>query len=459
VASVESDEALTLAAAAAAAEPSAESAAATAAGALAAAAGIKADVKFDVLGRVDQGAVFERVVARLAAGHCMGIFPEGGSSDRSWFSPGELLDLKPGVAIIAMEALHKHKLAVPIVPVGMQYFEGDKFRGRCVIEFGAPIVPREELLAEYAEDKARGGHGASATTKLLEAIEDGMRGCLVEAPSYEELELVYMARRLFVRGNKLGAAAKQDLNRRFATWYGAFYLAKKKANEPVPPEIDAVRARIAAYRDSLKLLGLRDYQVRHLEGVPMAQVLGTIAHLLVVCTLASVPMLLLNLPVGLFARATADAHVLVALKGSNVKVAGRDVRLSKMITVCMAGVPLLWLSYAAAMRLLLGCSTRQTLLYLFWCPFFSYLAVVATEAGMVDLKDLKPLLLRLMVSRAEMLKLVETRRGLQLQVRSLVKAYGPQPPSRALSSADLVALAPPADPPAPPKNGSAAKRE
>jgi hypothetical protein len=39
---------------------------------------------------------------------------------------------QPGVSIIALEAMRVHKLAVPIVPVGMQYFEGDKFRGRSV---------------------------------------------------------------------------------------------------------------------------------------------------------------------------------------------------------------------------------------------------------------------------------------------------------------------------------------
>mgnify|MGYP006903324758 CR=1 FL=1 len=40
------------------------------------------------------------------------------------------------------------------MPVGLSYFEGDRFRGRCVIEFGAPIVPGPELREEYAAEKA-----------------------------------------------------------------------------------------------------------------------------------------------------------------------------------------------------------------------------------------------------------------------------------------------------------------
>lgn len=54
----------------------------------------KGECAFDVLGRVDQGAVFAKVLDFLASGMCLGIFPEGGSSDRSWFTPGELLGLK-----------------------------------------------------------------------------------------------------------------------------------------------------------------------------------------------------------------------------------------------------------------------------------------------------------------------------------------------------------------------------
>jgi hypothetical protein len=88
--------------------------------------------------------------------------------------------------------------------------------------------------------------------------------------------------------------------------------------------------------------------------------------------------------------------VIVVVSLKLPKVEARDVRLSKMISVCVIGVPILWVVYAVLM-LLFGFSLKHIGLYLFWCPFFSYLAVIATEAGMVDLKDLKPLLLRLMV--------------------------------------------------------------
>ena len=62
--------------------------------------------------------------------------------------------------------------------------------------------------------------------------------------------------------------------------------------------------------------------------------------------LAAAPGLLLNAPVGLYARMVTDKHQVEALAKSNVKLKATDVRLSKMITTCIAGVPVLWLSYA-----------------------------------------------------------------------------------------------------------------
>lgn len=71
-----------------------------------------------------------------------------------------------------------------------------------------------------------------------------------------------MVRRLFARDNKMSATQKQDLNRKFATWYKDFFLAKQKANEEIPAELLNMAADVRAYRDNINLLGLKDYQVR-----------------------------------------------------------------------------------------------------------------------------------------------------------------------------------------------------
>jgi glycerol-3-phosphate O-acyltransferase/dihydroxyacetone phosphate acyltransferase len=57
------------------------------------------------------------------ADNSIGIFPEGGSHDRT-----ELLPLKAGVTLMALGAVEKYKVPVKIVPCGLNYFFGHKFR-------------------------------------------------------------------------------------------------------------------------------------------------------------------------------------------------------------------------------------------------------------------------------------------------------------------------------------------
>jgi len=59
-------------------------------------------VGFDVLPRVDQANTFQSVLEKLSTGGTVGIFPEGGSHDRT-----DLLPLKVGVAIIAYSELER----------------------------------------------------------------------------------------------------------------------------------------------------------------------------------------------------------------------------------------------------------------------------------------------------------------------------------------------------------------
>ena len=52
---------------------------------------------------LDQSSVFEAVYDRLNEGHVVGIFPEGGSHDRT-----ELLPIKAGVSVMALGAMAKY---------------------------------------------------------------------------------------------------------------------------------------------------------------------------------------------------------------------------------------------------------------------------------------------------------------------------------------------------------------
>lgn len=59
-------------------------------------------------------------------------------------------------------------------------------------------------------------------------------------------------------------------------------------------------------------------------------------------TLASVPSMVLNAPVGLLARLYANKEAAKDLKASRVKITARDVVLSKKIVFSIMAVPVLW---------------------------------------------------------------------------------------------------------------------
>ena len=170
----------------------------------------KESTPFDILQKIDQKVVYEKVLDKLAQGGAVGIFPEGGSHDRT-----DLLPLKVGIALIAYAALEKDGLNIPIVPVGLSYFKGHRFRGRAVVEYGQPIYINPDTLKDY---KKGGPDKRRVCNDLLTRIEDSMKSVLVTTPDYDSLQLIHTARRLYQRKG-MDASQKQDLSRRFAQGY------------------------------------------------------------------------------------------------------------------------------------------------------------------------------------------------------------------------------------------------
>lgn len=132
-------------------------------------------------------------------------------------------------------------------------------------------------------------------------------------------------------------------------------------------------------------------------------------------------LLLCDLQVGLIARVWSSREQKKALAASRVKIEAKDVVMSKKITLSIVLVPTLWVVYAALLLTLSTLRPATVALLFFCCPLFSYIGVMATEAGMVDAKDLKPVLMRFMPSaRKRMETLPAERAQLQRDVRTFI---------------------------------------
>ncbi len=88
------------------------------------------------------------------------IFPEGGSHDNT-----DLLPLKPGVCIMALGAMNISNKPVSIVPCGLNYYKGHRFRSRVIIEFGLPYRVPQHYLDLYRKNERE------AVGELLQRIE------------------------------------------------------------------------------------------------------------------------------------------------------------------------------------------------------------------------------------------------------------------------------------------------
>jgi glycerol-3-phosphate O-acyltransferase/dihydroxyacetone phosphate acyltransferase len=373
-------------------------------------------VNYSLLAYVDQGKMFDEVYKNLARGKSLAIFPEGGSHDNT-----DLLPLKVGVSAIAYGVFDKYDVNVPIVPVGLNYFRGHRFRGRIVVEFGKPVTISNDLLVKYKQK----GSKREALSTLLEDVEDGMRSVIVTAPDYAELRLIHTIRRMYQHTGSQGITTqmRQDLARRFAVGYRALMT---KYNGVLPEELVSLQMKLRAYERELDACGLKDYQVNNME-IPYRKLLYTFVHGLVVLSLAFIPSMFLNAPVGLLASRYAVKEAQAALEASRVKVKGLDVLMSKRIVFCLVAVPILWVTYALILLIFSTLQSKTVLVLFLSMPVFSYFGITAVEAYMVDIRDLWPAFIRLLPSfRKKANELPAMRAELQKELREIVKKYGPE---------------------------------
>ena len=297
------------------------------------------------------------------------------------------------------------------------------------IYYQKPIYADHSNLSEF---KKGGESKKQVCNDLLRTIEDSMRSVIVSVPDYNTLKMIHTARRLY-RSKYMTSSEKQDLNRRFAEGYKRL-ISITKGN---PPQAWLnLQTRIQEYQKELDDLGIRDYQVGALidekdqtagdAALREMRLPFRIAETILLLTVSALPAFFLNLPVGTIARYWALHRRKKALAASKVKIKGMDVMLTEKVVLCIVLVPSLWIFYGVLLFLFTDWDLPTIALAFSSFPIFSYMGIVTTEAGMVDIKDLKPYLKRLIPStRHRLLALPDTRRKLQDDLRELVKIIGP----------------------------------
>jgi len=380
--------------------------------------------KYKIAAHIDQTGVYEAVFSRLKKNDgAVGIFPEGGSHDRT-----ELLPLKAGVAIMALGTLAEAPdCGLKIVPAGLNYFHAHKFRSRAVIEFGPALTIKPELVEMY-----KNGQRRDAVARVLDMVHIALAEVTVSVPDYDTMMMIHATRRLIAGKGSL--ARMVEINRRLARGY-----AQHKDDE----RVKRLAAAVKDYNSQLHSLGLHDRQVRYAKlrwWEVMWKFVVRLSKLLFLVVL-TLPGLLLFSPIFIVSKVKSRQKAAEALAGSSVKIQGRDVMATWKLLVAIALAPTMYAFYSVLAIFIIrseycpafipGWARTAPAWAVWpatWVVFITMTigALKTGESGMDIVKSLRPLLLWLSPASSYSLQRLRERRGeLQRQVLEIIRAFEP----------------------------------
>jgi len=192
----------------------------------------------------------------LAAGHVMGIFPEGRSHDEA-----RLALVRSGVARLALQGLAQGARDLVVVPVGINYERKERFRSAVWLKVGRPVhVGR--WLGMHAGDEHR------AMRALTAELDARLRRCGVHLgdPAWEPL-LAGLEEVLPAAGFRENPLAALHRRKRAADAINFFQQAD-------PARAAPAAARLAAHRAAVRAAGLPgDARLLRISGLALAGVL------------------------------------------------------------------------------------------------------------------------------------------------------------------------------------------
>ncbi len=338
--------------------------------------------------QADNSAAFASLHAALAAGDCLGIFPEGVSHVES-----RLAKLKTGTARVALEAAANNRIPVTIVPCGLNYLHRHRFRSQVLLEFGAPIRIDEARIADFRDD------AEAAVRVLTDDVATALAAVTLNAPDWSTLRFAQISRRLYKPSSaRLTPAQYVELNRRFVAGY---------LQAPNDPDVEAYRRDAEDYQARLDMLGIKDYQLR--KPVPVGKaarrITGRALMMLLLLPLA-IPAALIQLPI-------AWAAGLVGTKFSYEK----DDEATLKVLATLALLPVIYLVIIVLVGSFAGWA---------WALAAAVALVISTAASMRLLEAEAGLLvstlslLRIVRLEQEIGELRERRAELVERIRALV---------------------------------------
>lgn len=269
-------------------------------------------------GGVSNTAAFASAVDALAAGATVAIFPEGTTHDLP-----HLVELRTGVARIALQAVDAGVAGLRMAPVGIAYEDKVALRGRALVHFAEAI----DVAAEVARSRREIDDDHEVVRYLMAVLDHRLRAVSPDfATTLEAMALTEAA--------KVAVRDEMAEPRRPPPLAASAPRARVLAHAPPERRQHAVDA-LSRYELVLSRLGLRDADVAHRVGsLALARRVAVLAAVVVVLA----PFAL----AGLLANAVPTALVVAAGLVPRAPVTKGTVR----VLVAVVVFPLTWLAIA-----------------------------------------------------------------------------------------------------------------
>ncbi len=213
----------------------------------------------------------------LGRGSAVGIFPEGQSH-----SEPSMVQLRTGAARIALGTFVSHGVRVPIVPVGLVFYDKAVFRSPALVVVGEPVL--------WEDLGTRGVQDADEVRALTQRIGEALRQVTLNLESWGDRPLVESAVAIWDAEFEPGPDRAQRMRRLEATTR----ILGDLRREPEPKwdalvrDVGAHRRRLKRLRLSPKWLGARTDLVagirwavsRYVLVMPLAMLLGVVGFVL-----------------------------------------------------------------------------------------------------------------------------------------------------------------------------------
>ena len=281
-------------------------------------------LNYQLIPKLDNSLMFKETTKKLIEGKAICIFPEGTSHDNT-----HLLQLKPGVAYIALEAMANYGVKnIKLLSCGLSYFSRDEFRSDLILKFGIPMEIPDSLANTFKSNKKQ------AIDLLLKTVETQMKSVTLTTPTYNEYMLVKMFTNLYVPTNiELPVEKLSDL-----AWRLSHIYDEKRDTK----EAKEIKGKVEKYMYPLEQLGIEDRDLLEISlnyKLLRNQFLFSL-FIFLVNLMFLFPMLLISWPLLLWVYSKAEFERNKSVQKNPNKIEGKDVVSSVKVVTFVKYLPL-----------------------------------------------------------------------------------------------------------------------